>query len=313
MVGAEGTRVKQFEAEILSNKRVAESWRELDLAWDPSAGRPAPGQFLTLRVSPRLDPLLRRPFAFAGAAQDASSVSIVYQVRGSATAILAGLAAGTVLDVIGPLGRGFPPPAPVETALLAAGGIGIGPVLFLARALATSSQVASTPAASLEQAREPAHDARGAVLEAPEQAAAGASATRGGATLALGFRSADSIPDLEIPAGAAICTDDGSAGFPGSVADWVSLNAPAGGLRLYACGPAPMLAALARLCSARRWASSFSAEQWMACGVGACMGCALPATGGGFLRACSEGPVFDSPPGGPFAVDWAAGAAGERA
>ena len=61
-----------------------------------------------------------------------------------------------------------------------------------------------------------------------------------------------------------------------------------------------MLAALAALADKRGWAASLSAEQWMACGVGACMGCALPrADGLGYLRACADGPVFEA-----AAIDW---------
>jgi dihydroorotate dehydrogenase electron transfer subunit len=62
--------------------------------------------------------------------------------------------------------------------------------------------------------------------------------------------------------------------------------------RLYACGPAPMLSALDNLALENNIFAHLSAEQWMACGVGACQGCALPARAGGYLRACADGPVF---------------------
>ena len=255
--------MKQFEARIESNREVAPRWRELVLSWDPGAGRPLPGQFMTLRATARHDPLLRRPLAFSGASFDAARVSAVYQVRGSATLMLSELAPGSALDLLGPLGRPFPAPDRGERPLLAAGGIGLGPVLYLARELG---------AAGLEP------------------------------LLAVGFRDKGALPDIELPAGAVVCTDDGSAGFRGFPPDWMSRNVPASTrARLYGCGPGPMLAALASLATSRGWAASLSAEQWMACGVGACMGCVLPRTGGGYLRACADGPVFERDE-----IDWAA-------
>jgi dihydroorotate dehydrogenase electron transfer subunit len=256
--------VLQFEAEILGNRPVAESWRELVLAWDARAGGPAPGQFFTFRAARSSDPLLRRPLAFSGFAAVAggkAEARAIYQARGTATRILADLAPGATLDVIGPLGRPFPLPAEGEVPIVAGGGIGLGPLLFL--------------------------DAR--------LRAAGAEPK-----LALGFRSASYLPSVELPRGTVICTDDGSAGERGTPVDWISRNVPPAGEaragtppRLYACGPLPMLAALAALAAERSWPAWFSAEQWMACGVGACMGCALPrADGKGYLRACADGPVF---------------------
>jgi dihydroorotate dehydrogenase electron transfer subunit len=263
--------VKQIEAKIVSNRPVAPLWRELVLAWDKAAGRPEPGQFMTIRASPRYDPLLRRPLAYAGAAIDGSSVSALYQVRGSATLLLSELAPGSVVDVLGPLGRPFPKPEDGERAILAAGGVGLGPVLYLAR----------------ELGGKPARRS-GKATERP--------------TLVLGFRDAASVPDVEFPEGTHLCTDDGSAGVRGFPTELIARNVPQGErVRLYGCGPAPMLASLAALAAERGWAASLSAEQWMACGVGACMGCALMrADGQGYLRACADGPVFD---GG--AIDWA--------
>jgi len=268
-------RVKQIEAKIESNLPIAPSWRELVLSWERAAGRPEPGQFMTIRVSPRYDPLLRRPLAFGGAAPDGSTVSAIYQIRGSATLMLSELAPGSVVDVLGPLGRPFPRPAEDERPVLAAGGIGLGPVLYLAR----------------ELGGKPARKS-GKAAERP--------------TLVLGFRDERALPDVELPEGTFLCTDDGSAGVRGLPTDLIARNVPASErVHLYGCGPSPMLASLASLAASRGWASSLSAEQWMACGVGACMGCALKrADGQGYYRACADGPVFD---GG--AIDWAAGSA----
>lgn len=264
----------QFDAEILSNRTIAPSWKELILRWNPGAGRPEPGHFLTLRPGKGSDPLLRRPFAVASymeSAGNAPSVSVLFQVRGPGTRLLADLGPGAAVDVLGPLGKPFPLPVPDESPILAAGGIGLGPVFFLA--------------SRIEELR----------------TADGASRGEGSPTapFVIGFRSAELVPDLPFPPGLVLCTDDGSAGFRGTAVDWIAHNVQSPGTRIYACGPGPMLAAAARLASARGWHASLSAEQWMACGVGACMGCVLPrpaaASGApqGFLRACADGPVFE--------------------
>jgi dihydroorotate dehydrogenase electron transfer subunit len=258
--------VRQFEAEILENRVVAESWRELALSWDGTAGEPSPGQFLTLKVSSFSDPLLRRPFAFSGYRRAGGGrASAIYQIRGGATRLLSELAPGSRIDALGPLGRPFPRPGEGEAPLLAGGGIGLGPLLFLADSLSAAAKVPR---------------------------------------LILGFRSASQLPSIGLPTGTVVCTDDGSSGFGGTPVDWISHNVAegpsAGPVRLYGCGPSPMLAALAALASGRGWPASLSAEQWTACGVGACMGCALPrADGLGYLRACSDGPVFEA-----AEIDW---------
>ena len=259
----------QFEAEILENRAVADSWRKLVLSWDKAVREPLPGQFLTLRVSPFSDPLLRRPFAFSGfqRASDAASAraSVVYQIRGGATRLLSQLAPGSRIDTLAPLGSCFPKPVPGETPVLAGGGIGLGPLLFLADTLSA-------------EGRPP--------------------------LFVFGVRNSGFLPAIALPAGRILCTDDGSSGFHGTPVDYLARNAPtppkAGRLHLYGCGPGPMLAALAALAAERGWAASLSAEQWMACGVGACMGCALPrADGKGYLRACTDGPVFEAAD-----IDW---------
>jgi 2-polyprenylphenol hydroxylase and related flavodoxin oxidoreductases len=266
--------VKQFEARIADNRAIAQSWRELVLEWEPEAGKPEPGQFLTLRVSPYSDPLLRRPFAFsdyspAGLSGGKATVSIVYQIRGGATKLLSELAPGSTVDAIGPLGRGFSLPDAGEEAILAGGGIGLGPLLYLAKTMTA--------------------------LGAKNR-------------LILGLRSAALLPSIKLPKGSVLCTDDGSSGFKGTPIDWLSHNFPeasratASPIHVYGCGPAPMLAALSRFAAGRGWKASLSAEQWMACGVGACMGCALPRPDGkGYLRACADGPVFES-----GEIDWEA-------
>jgi dihydroorotate dehydrogenase electron transfer subunit len=282
----------QFDAEVLENRRLSADFFRMELAWDPGAGRPLPGQFMTLRAGEGSAPLLRRPFAFSGFS-DASGTpraSFIYQLRGPATALLSGKRAGDAVDVLGPLGRGFPAAADFAAEgsrpLLAAGGVGLGPLLFLAASLEPSRT--GSPQSGATQFAPP-------LVAAPPLFAA--------PPLVLGFRDQGAVPELDFPRGTEICTDDGSAGFHGTPTDWLSQNTKhsarlgptQGGPRLCACGPGPMLASLARLVAERGWRGSFSAEAWMACGVGACYGCAIErADGRGFYRVCADGPVFDS-------------------
>jgi len=111
--------------------------------------------------------------------------------------------------------------------------------------------------------------------------------------LALGFRTGAQVPRRGLPEGTAVCTDDGSAGFAGTTVDWAFQYATEALPVYYACGPAPMMAALDRLAESRRAPFWAAVEQWMACGVGACMGCAIRRKDGSFVRACADGPVFD--------------------
>ncbi|MBN1242752.1 MAG: dihydroorotate dehydrogenase electron transfer subunit [Spirochaetales bacterium] len=245
----------RIDTELLSNRRVAEGYFELRFRW-PAAGRPAPGQFLTVRAREGSDPLLRRPFAFASHDGTRDEATIVIQERGSATRALATLEAEAKLDLLGPLGHGFAFPERGTEPVLVAGGIGVGPMLFLRAAL----EAAGTKS-----------------------------------RFVLGARTAALVPEALLPRGAGVevRTDDGSLGAKGTAADAVTALLPEARAALYACGPAPLMAALDRIATERGWPYQAAVEEWMACGVGACMGCAVPLKSGGFLRACADGPVLD--------------------
>jgi dihydroorotate dehydrogenase electron transfer subunit len=246
--------MKQFQAKIVYNKRIGEDFFEASLEWDVAAGIPSPGQFLTVRMSPDSVPLLRRPFAFAGF--DGHTATIIYQKRGRGTEILASKQSGEKLDVIGPLGNPFPIDDGQGKSIAAAGGVGLGPVLFLA--------------ARLKE--------RGIETE-----------------FVFGCKSESRIPKTALfeSAAARICTDDGSAGFAGNVVQYIESGVkPDEKSIIYGCGPVAMLKGLCGLARSRGARAWVSLESVMACGVGACMGCAAPSPQG-YLRVCKEGPVFD--------------------
>ena len=283
--------MRQFDAAVTVNRDISPSWKVLGFSWPGDLAPPRPGQFFTFRpaaIEPGDSGLLRRPLAFAAFAT--GEAYALYQVRGAGTRALAAAREGSSLNIIGALGNVFPAPAETERPVLLGGGIGIGPLLFLHAALR------------------------------------GGGAGRAAPLLALGFRSASFVPDFgqalradggpenspplgragllrlaESLAEATIATDDGSRGYRGTVlqaADAATDAEPKGTAAAsphwYACGPGPMLSAIAAAAKTRGIAAHVSVEQWMACGVGACHGCVLPAAGGGYVRACADGPVFSS-------------------
>ena len=252
------TATTQFTARIIANDRIGEGFFEMSLAWDFGAPVPAPGQFLTVRAGGGAVPLLRRPFAFAGFDAGSSSATVIYQKRGPGTELLAAARPGDAgLDVIGPLGTPFVIDADRQKHVIVAGGVGLGPMLFLSSALKSRN----IPARFI-----------------------------------FGCRNKSLVPDTKIftDADPQICTDDGGAGFRGTAADYINANISLDtNTTVYACGPLPMLKSVNRIARSSGARCLVSLEAVMACGVGACMGCAVPVAGGGYARVCKEGPVFD--------------------
>ena len=227
------------------------------------AAETQPGQFLMLGFMVGTDPLLRRPYSVYRVGRPGSSrdtCEVQYKVIGEGTARMASMRPGEQLACLGPLGRGFDPPPEGREPVLVAGGIGIAGLLHLA--------------ASLREAR-----------QRP--------------TLLFGCRDATDLPlsegfeELEVPV--EIATEDGSHGVRGRVTSLLEPRLGAGALEVYACGPHPMLQAVARLVAGRA-GCQVAMESHMACGFGVCLGCVVPtAKGTGYhryVRTCVEGPVF---------------------
>jgi dihydroorotate dehydrogenase electron transfer subunit len=256
--------MKQFIAKILSHAPVSDCFFELAFAWDAAAGPVLPGQFCTIRVSPYSAPLLRRPFAFSRYDEKAGVAAIAYKKRGPATELLSCKPSGETIDVIGPLGNDFFrfATAGYTHVYLVAGGTGFGPIAFLANHCAQRNLAC---------------------------------------TVILGCRTRSQLPRLNIVPSvkAVVCTDDGTEGIHGTPLTYLAALSPPQytSSAVFSCGPAPLLAGCHEWALARGLSCFVSMEQVMACGVGACMGCAVRVTdagANGFARACTEGPVFDS-------------------
>lgn len=222
----------------------------------------APGQFVHINCGHSR--LLRRPISVATCQDDTPDgyVTIVFQVRGEGTRWLAKRQVGDRLDVLGLLGNGFTLRADGRY-LLAGGGIGVPPLYGCAQYCA------------------------------------------GKATAVLGFRSKElaiMVSHFEdVCEGVHLCTDDGSLGAKGFVHETVAdiLDKDKNFTAILACGPKPMLRGVAQVAEKYGIPCQVSMEERMACGVGACLGCAIQMADGSMKHVCKDGPVFDA-----REVDW---------
>ncbi len=224
-----------------------------------------PGQFLGVRVSnaESSDPLLMRPLSVADWLGEDRLLQLIVKPVGRGTRYLCRLQPGATIDCLGPLGNGFPlhKLQKGKAAWIVGGGIGMAPLLYLARVLAEKDM--------------------------PPVTFLGAAGERQFFALEEFSSYSTSLH---------LATDDGSAGFKGVVTQLVRQHLELAGRPgvMYCCGPDGMLLQLAEISQGQKWTAYGSLEEYMACGVGACLGCAVPAaSGGGYLQVCSDGPVFN--------------------
>ncbi len=262
---ATGTNASSFTAKLVSNVSDGDS-RRLTFSVVDENIFPKPGQFFGLEVFGPCssDPLLRRPISVAGWDDTLNHLEFVVRPVGRGTKYLCNLEVDSDIDCLGPLGKPFPLPDEDEDIWIVGGGIGAAPLIYLIDVMASSdfSPVVFLGAAEAEH------------LIGREQFSAMSS------TLHL-------------------MTDDGSAGEKGLVTEPVSKYLHDGKIPdvIYCCGPEPMLAEMAELTDSIKVPVYMSLEEFMACGVGACLGCAVPASNGDsyprYLRVCRDGPVFE--------------------
>lgn len=238
---------------LIKAERIAADVYDFTLECPELAVKAVPGQFAQIRLPGHA---LRRPISICGIDKAAGTLRFVFQIRGEGTAELADFKSGDSIEILAPLGKGFPIDKTKRT-LLIGGGIGVPPLL-------------------------------GVAAELGENAVA-----------VLGFRNREAVileqDFLSTGAKTIIATDDGSYGLHGLVttpAEQESFEA------VCACGPAPMLKAVRALADKRGVSCWLSLEERMACGIGACLGCAVPLldeSGNQYYgHVCKDGPVFDS-------------------
>jgi dihydroorotate dehydrogenase electron transfer subunit len=261
-------------AAVLSNTRLTSDYNVLALAAPEVAQHAAPGQFVMVKTSRGLDPMLRRPFSIFEILRDANGtprgVSILNKRVGVGTSLLYGADVGDRIDCLGPLGRPFEPVAPPAEGWMIAGGVGLAPFATLAQALA----------------------ARGTAM-----------------TLFYGGRSGADLFYESFFAGLGatlvLTTEDGGRGERGRVTAPLTRalegRSADRAVTLYACGPTPMMRAVADLGARFSRPTFVSLEPVMGCGMGGCYSCVVRVSRPGgvdgdshLVRSCIEGPVFDA-------------------
>lgn len=259
----------------------------LRIAAPKCAARAEPGSFVHLTCD--ADMPMRRPLSILRADAAAGWIEVLFKVVGHGLAALARRAVGDTLSVLGPIGRGFEPHIERPRALLIGGGVGIPPMVFLAERLAARRDARWQPLVLM-----------GSEIPFPFR-------TRPSTILVPGMP-AGVIAAMPLLDQLGVATRLASkSGFPGCFDGFVTELADAwlgalpssqrADIEIFACGPTVMLAATARLARKYSLPCQVSLEEFMACAVGGCAGCAVRVeteAGPAMKRVCVDGPVFDA-------------------
>ena len=248
------------KCEILVHDELAAGYRLLVVKAPGMAPQLVPGQFVHVKVPALEKSALRRPFSVFNA--EDGRAYILYKTVGRGTAALNAAKVGETLEIIGPLGHGFPVKCD-GAALLVGGGYGVAPLYFLAKRLI-------------------------------------ASGWKGRLAVFIGGRTETDLLAVEefrsLGVELHLATNDGSKGVKGLVTDplddeIIKIREAGGKFELFACGPDPMLKAVALRATGTKSKGWISMDRHMICGVGACYAC-IQKTVRGNSRCCVEGPVF---------------------
>lgn len=266
-------KTERLSGKIMSNREIAKDHFLMSLkvsGYFSSAGTSfqeiTPGQFVMLRVKGREFPFLRRPMSIYSLYPSAGDliIDLLYRLVGKGTFVISRLKPDDEIDILGPLGRGFDIFPNCKRVVLVAGGIGIAPLSFLG------------------------HYYRTDTINNPPQIICYVGAQR--ADLLVGLdRMGEICSDIRIS------TDDGSRGYHGLVTELFERDIPSYNSSdsvVYSCGPFPMIKSLMEILMDQAVPCQVSVEERMACGVGACLGCAISVKSG-YKKVCSDGPVFD--------------------
>jgi dihydroorotate dehydrogenase electron transfer subunit len=266
--------VTMSTGEVLTHRKYGEHYHSLTIVAPEIGKQVTPGQFVNVACAPGSAHILRRPFSVYRVHKRggwASTIEIVFDIRGPGTAYLSSLRTHDAVDLVGPLGRGFTLPSRRAHALLVGGGIGAAPLFFLA-----------------DELRNDGHRVD-CILGAR---------TSGHLLNAIDVRRLASVYR--------ITTEDGSSGERGRVTDvMVETMEKCATEVVYSCGPRGMLAAVSGISVQSGTPVQVAVEELMACGYGVCMTCVMPQRSSSsskgrrkadevvYVRSCTEGPVFD--------------------
>ena len=259
--------------EVLSHKKYGEHFHSLTIVAPEIGSSIRPGQFVNVRCGENRSNIIRRPFSVYRVHKRggwASTIEIVFDIRGPGSRYLSELRGHAIVDLLGPLGRGFQLPKRRAHCLLIGGGIGATPLFFLA-----------------DELRNDGHRV----------------------DVILGARDVGLLLNpIEVRRLASVSvttTEDGSMGEKGRVTDvMVDTIERCKTEVIYTCGPHPMLAAVSRIAVEQKVPVQVAVEELMGCGYGVCMTCVMPLKGKKkkdqspedaivYARSCTEGPVFN--------------------
>lgn len=244
-------------AKILENTRISKEIFSMRLDALEIAKTARAGQFIMVYLE-KGKLLLPRPISLCNADAIVGEIEIVYQVVGKGTKVLSEMAPGQSLKLLGALGNGFSTDDTNIRVALVGGGIGVPPLFLLAKTLAE----------------------RGVKIDAH-----------------LGFRSLPILVERfqSVADNVYIATEDGSVGHSGFVTEVLQEKSEQNGNydEIFACGPKPLLHALAEFSLKKNIPCQVCMEERMACGIGTCVGCVVN-VGDSYIRVCTEGPVFSA-------------------
>lgn len=241
---------------VVSNTKINATYYLLVLDAPKLAKEVKPGQFVHIRVSDSFEPLFRRPFSVYRAKN--GCVEVFYEPIGKGSKLLSLKKKGDTLDILGALGRPFSMPGKnIEQIVFVGGGIGVAPFMLFSDLLK-------------------GHKAEKILLYGGRSKAH---------TFSLGDFKKNGVKTF-------VATDDGSVGVKGRVSELFPKIKIASTTYIYACGPRPMMAAVAAFAKEQGLSGQASMEEVMSCGLGACLGCSIPTTKG-YQTVCHDGPVFD--------------------
>lgn len=247
--------IRQQRMTVIVQQSIAKNIFELTVEGDLVEEMAEPGQFVHIRVADSFEPLLRRPISIASIDKENNRFTMIYRSEGRGTQILAAKRTGDEIDVLGPLGHGFPVEEAEKKAYLIGGGIGVPPLYELAKQL----------------------NSRG--IETVH---------------ILGFESKEAIfyeEKFRALGETHIATVDGSHGTEGFVTHILN-ELPHDFDTYFSCGPTAMLEAVQWAYPQKKGFLSY--EQRMGCGIGACFACVCRTTKSemDYIKVCSDGPVF---------------------
>ncbi|KJS83738.1 MAG: hypothetical protein JM58_12110 [Peptococcaceae bacterium BICA1-8] len=255
--------VVSIKASILENKKILPDFYRLKIAVPQISKTAVPGQFVMIKTSSTLDPLLRRPISLHRINRDVGTIELVYQVLGKGTILLSEMVQGE-LEVMGPLGNGFSWQQSFKRTAIVGGGCGIAPLLTLAEHLIGNGQEVH---------------------------------------VLLGAQNKEKLLNeadfKELGCKVLVATDNGSSGRKGFVTEILEELISTTNLdQVYCCGPLPMTNGVIKLTKSKMIPCQVSLEERMACGIGACLGCVCQVRNEdgtiGYKRVCHEGPVFNA-------------------